>query len=209
MAAVVGGLIQTDFIEELAATTPTPGGGSAAAYAGAMAAGLVSMVARLTIGKKGYQDQEKVMKQILEESEKLREELRTAVDQDAEAYNQVMAAYKKPKSDPERDDAVREATLDAARVPLEVAERSLRVIQLALEAARSGNSNAVSDAGSAVHLAYAALTSAAYNVRINVNGLGDDKEAAGLKKAIKKLEDQADDSLQQIKEILTERGGLF
>jgi formiminotetrahydrofolate cyclodeaminase len=167
------------------------------------------MVARLTIGKKGYQDQEKAMKQILEESETLRAELRSAVDQDAEAYNQVLAAYKKPLSDPERDDAIRGATLGAARVPLEVAEKCLRVIQLALTAARSGNSNAVSDAGSAVNLAFAALTSAAFNVRINITGLGDDKETAGLKKAIKKLEDQAGNSLQEIKEILTDRGGLF
>ncbi|MFL7813961.1 MAG: glutamate formimidoyltransferase [Anaerolineales bacterium] len=202
-------LIQPDFSDQLAAATATPGGGSAAAYAGAMAAGLVSMVARLTIGKKGYEDQEQTMAALLEESENLRAELRAAVDRDAEAFNQVMAAYKKPKSAPDRKEAIQGATLHAAEVPLEVAGKALQVMELALTAARAGNLNAISDAGSGVNLAYAALNSAAYNVRINISSLEDPQAGSKLRKAVEKLETQAQDALQGIKEILQERGGIF
>ncbi len=198
-----------DFTEELAAATPTPGGGSAAAYAGAMAAGLVSMVARLTIGKKGYQDQEKKMENILEESETIRGDLLAAVDRDATAFNQVMEAFKMPKSDPDRNDAIQDATLGAALVPLEVAEKSLRVIGLALDAARVGNLNAISDAGSAVNLAYASLKSAAYNVRINLSGLDDKNQMGKLKQAIEVIEDQAKKSLDEIDKVIKNRGGIL
>jgi glutamate formiminotransferase/formiminotetrahydrofolate cyclodeaminase len=209
MALELGLGIQPDFIEELAAATPTPGGGSAAAYAGAMAAGLVSMVARLTVGKKGYQDQEKKMKKILEESENLRNELEAAVDQDAQAFNQVMDAYQMVKSDPKRKLAIQDATLGAALVPLEVAEKSLRVMALALEAAESGNINAISDAGSAVNLAYASLKSAAYNVRINLAGLDDKKKAGKMREEIEGIEKQSGKHLDAIEEILKDRGGMF
>jgi len=209
MALEVGMSSQTDFVDELAAATPTPGGGSAAAYSGAMAAGLVSMVARLTIGKKGYEDQETKMAHILEESETLRAELRAAVDRDSEAFDQVMAAYKLPKSDPDRQRAIQDATLGATLVPMEVAEKSLRVMGLAMEAARSGNLNAISDAGSAVNLAFSSLNSAAYNVRINLSGLDDKKRAVRMKQAIEEIEKQAWKSQDTIKEILKDRGGIF
>lgn len=209
MALEVGTSIQSDFTDDLAAATATPGGGSAAAYAGAMAAGLVAMVARLTIGKKGYDEQEQKMTNILEESEILRSELRASVERDSEAFNQVMAAYKIPKSDPLRKEAIQEATLGAAHVPLDVAEKSLRVMGLALEAAHSGNLNAISDAGSAVNLAFASLNSAAYNVRINLSGLDDKKKAAVMKQAIEEIEKQSWTTLEAIKEVLGERGGLF
>ena len=209
MAMVVGASSQPDFTDDLAAATPTPGGGAAAAYAGAMGAALVSMVANLTIGKKGYQDQEKTMKNVLKESETLRAELLVAVDSDSEAFDQVMAAYRMPKSDPDRKGAIQDATLGAALVPLAVAEKSLLVMGLALEAARSGNLNAISDAGSAVHLAFASLTSAAYNVRINLSGLDDKKKAGKLKQAIEEIEKQAWKSQDAVKDILKDRGDLF
>jgi glutamate formiminotransferase/formiminotetrahydrofolate cyclodeaminase len=209
MAAETGGIVQPDFSEELAAATPTPGGGSAAAYAAAMAAGLVSMVARLTIGKKGYQDQGELMKTILEESESLREQLRLDVDRDAEAFNQVMAAYKLPKDDQDRPDAIQKATKGAAQVPLEVANASLRVMELALKTARHGNLNAVSDAGSAVNLSFAALNSAAFNVRINIADLKNEKEAEEFLQEIGDFEEQAGKYLREIKKVLSERAGLY
>lgn len=209
MAAAMAGQAEVDFSDALAAPTPTPGGGSAAAYAGAMAAGLVSMVARLTSGKKGYEDQETSMAKILEESEALRAELRAAVERDAAAFDQVMAAYKLPKADPGRQGAIQEATLGAARVPLEVAEKTLRVMGLALETARSGNLNAISDAGSAVNLAFAALNSAAYNVRINLAGLDDASLREKFLGAIEEMEEQAWKSLEKIKEILKDRGEIY
>lgn len=209
MALEGGASRQPDFTDDLAAATPTPGGGSAAAYAGAMAAGLVAMVARLTIGKKGYEEQAQTMGDLLQESEALRVELRAAVERDAEAFNQVMAAYQMPKTDPDRKSAIREATMGAAIVPLEVAQKSLRVMELALEAARSGNLNAISDAGSALNLAFASLNSAAYNVRINLSGLDEGKKVSDMKQAIEEAEDQAWAFLAAIKEVLTERGGIY
>jgi glutamate formiminotransferase/formiminotetrahydrofolate cyclodeaminase len=209
MTLEVGGGIEPDFLDALAASTPTPGGGSAAAYTGAMAAGLVSMVARLTIGKKSYQDQESTFKNILGESELLRADLQAAVDQDSQAFDQVMTAFKMPQTHPDRVDAIQKATLGAAQVPLAVAEKALRVMGLAWEAARSGNLNAISDAGSAANLAFASLMCAAYNVRINLAGLSDKKKAGKLKDAIESLEEKALESLDATKEILKDRGGLF
>ncbi len=209
MVEIVGEGGSTDFIDELAAPTATPGGGSAAAYAGAMAAGLVSMVARLTIGKKGYSDVESAMNKILEESETLRSDLTSAVAEDSRAFDQVMAAYKPPKSDPGRAVAIQEATLLATKVPLEAAKKSLRVSDLALEAARAGNKNAISDAGSAVNLAFAAVNSAAYNVRINLAALEDKKIKEQILLELEKLEEGALASLEKIKAIMAERGELY
>jgi glutamate formiminotransferase/formiminotetrahydrofolate cyclodeaminase len=209
MALEVGVDLQPDFLDGLAAATATPGGGSAAAYSGALAAALVSMVSRLTIGKKNYQDQEKKFKSILTESETLRGELQAAVDQDSQAFDQVMAAYKLPKSTPDRESAIQNATLLAAQVPLAVAEKSLQVMELAMESARSGNLNAISDAGAAVNLAFAALTSAALNVRINISALLDKKQAAKLEQAVEAVENKASISIEAIKDVLKDRGGLF
>jgi len=209
MAEMIGESGSADFIESLAAPTPTPGGGSAAAYAGAMAAGLVSMVARLTIGKKGYSEVEAAMNRILEKSEILRNDLTRGVIEDSEAFDRVMAAYKIPKSDPARAAAIQEATLLAAQIPLEAAKKSYRVAEFALEAAQSGNKNAITDAGSAVNLAIAAINSAAYNVRINLADLDDHKQKEQILSELGEIEEGALVSLDNIKSILTERGGLF
>ena len=209
MAEVIGESGSVDFIGSLAAPTPTPGGGSAAAYAGAMAAGLVSMVARLTIGKKGYSEVEGAMKKILEESEILRNDLTSGVIDDAEAFDRVMAAYKIPKSDSGRAAAIQEATLLAAQIPLKAAKKSFRVAELAFKAAQSGNKNAITDAGSAVNLAIAGLNCAAYNVRINLADLNDRKQKKQILSELREMEEGAQVSLAKIKTVLTERGGLF
>ena len=86
-----------EFLEELATDSPAPGGGSVAAFSGSMGAGLVSMVCRLTIGKKGYEEVESLMVESLEESERIRKSLTSLVDEDTEAFNQVMAAFRMPK----------------------------------------------------------------------------------------------------------------
>jgi glutamate formiminotransferase/formiminotetrahydrofolate cyclodeaminase len=209
MAAVVGGSSAPDIVDELAASTPTPGGGSAAAYAGAMAAGLVSMVAKLTIGKKGYEKVEKDLGKILEESETLRSELKVLVKTDAEAFNQVMAAYKKSKSDPDRDAAIQDATLQATRIPLDTAHKALRVADLALVAAKIGNINAITDVGTAVNLAAAAVNSAAYNVRINLGSLSDPKQGNEILEEIVGIEAGAVKAMDKIKALLMERSELF
>ena len=200
---------QVDFLDSLAAGTATPGGGSAAAYSGAMAAGLVSMVARLTVGKKGYAEVEQEMENILSESETLREELTLAVKEDSEAFIQVMVAYKKPKSDQDREENIQGAILKAAEVPLAVAGKALRVSELALKTAKLGNKNAITDAGAGANLAYAAVTSAGYNVRINLGSLEDKKKGKALLSDLKGIEDRALEVIIKLKVVVAERGKLF
>ena len=171
------------FLEELAAPTPAPGGGSAGAYAAAMGASLVSMVAGLSVGKKKYAAVEAEMQAIRVVSEKLRKDLTQAVDDDAAAFEAVMGALRLPKDTPEqvkaRAAAVHNATINAAHVPLHAAEGALQVMELAEKCLKHGNQNALSDSYSAAALAQAALTAAGSNVRINLNSLED--KSAGKK----------------------------
>ena len=200
------------FIDELAAPTPTPGGGSAAAYSAAMGAGLVSMVAGLTMGKKKYAEVEAQMQAIRVHAEKLRGELASAVDTDAAAFEAVMGAFRLPKDTPEqkkaRTSSIQSATLNAAHVPLHVAEGAVRVMELALRCVESANVNAISDAASAAAMAKAGLTAAGYNVRINVASLPDPSAGGQFLGQIRELEKQAVQIEKTIREKMEERGGF-
>lgn len=203
---------KVDFLDALADENPTPGGGSAAAHAGAMGAGLVAMVARLSIGKKKYADVEGEMKSVLKEAEELRGKLTNAVDEDAASFDAIMQAFKLPKgTDDEkaaRSQAIQDATLYAAEVPLQTATDAVRVMELALRVASVGNSNAITDGASGAAMARAALTSAGYNVRINLSSLKDKDKAAELLDALKVLEAKADEIDVDLRKTLEERGGL-
>jgi glutamate formiminotransferase/formiminotetrahydrofolate cyclodeaminase len=200
------------FLEALADGNPTPGGGSAAAYGAAMGAGLVAMVARTTVGKKAYAAVEPQMWALIEQADALRMELTAAVSQDAAAFERVMAAFKLPKgSEAEqaaRTAAIETATLQAAAVPLRVAEMAVRVITLALEAAQTGNRNAITDAASGAALARAGLRAAGLNVRINVSSMADAKAGKGMLKQLNDLEKQAAKLEGELDAVLVERGGL-
>lgn len=161
------------WIEALASAAPVPGGGSAAALAGALAAGLVAMVARLTIGRKTYAAVEGRAREILIEADALRAELRRLVDEDAAAYTAVSAAYKTPKDDPARASRIDQALLGAARTPLATALAAARLVALGRAIGEIGNKKAVSDAKVAEGLARAALAGAVENVTINVAALTD------------------------------------
>jgi glutamate formiminotransferase/formiminotetrahydrofolate cyclodeaminase len=161
------------WIDDLAAASPVPGGGSAAALAGVLAGALVAMVARLTIGRKAHAAAESRAREILADAETLRGELRRLVDDDAAAYTQVSDAYKIPKDDPSRGRAIDAALLGAAEPPLDVARRAARLLALAREIGAIGNKSARSDALVAEGLARAALDGALENVRTNVASLSD------------------------------------
>jgi formiminotetrahydrofolate cyclodeaminase len=165
------------WIDELAGGAPTPGGGSAAALAGTLAAALVAMVARLTIGKKAYAGVEAQAREILAEAEHLRVELRRLVDEDATAYGGVSQAYKIPKTDPHRAQAIDEALLAAARPPAEVVKRGRRLLALAQTIEHIGNQNAVSDARVAGMLAKTAIDGATENVNANLAGMSEQARA--------------------------------
>ncbi len=165
------------WIDELAGASPTPGGGSAAALAGTLAAALVAMVARLTVGRKAYAAVDAQARDILDEAERLRAELRRLVDEDAAAYEGVSRAYKIPKRDPQRAQAIDSALLAAARPPAEVVKLGRRVLALAQTIEHIGNKNAVSDARVAGMLARTAIDGATENVNANLAGMSEQARA--------------------------------
>ncbi|MGH7672680.1 MAG: glutamate formimidoyltransferase, partial [Gemmatimonadales bacterium] len=151
------------WLDELAGSGPVPGGGSAAALAGALAGALVAMVARLTIGRNAYADVEAEARRILEVADRLRADLRRLVDEDAAAYAKVSEAYKLPKDDGRRAAVIDRALVGAATAPLAVATLAAGVLKLAQEIGRIGNRNARSDAVVAEGLARAAVAGALEN----------------------------------------------
>lgn len=161
------------WLEELAGGTPAPGGGSAAALAGALAGALVVMVGRLTAGRKAYAAVQGRVAEIIAEADALRATLRRLVDDDAAAYARVSATHRLPKDDPGRIGAVDEALVGAARTPLAMARGAVRLLALAREIGAIGNRNARSDATVGEALARAALAGAVENVRVNVVALSE------------------------------------
>lgn len=200
------------FLEELADAKPTPGGGSAAAYSGAMAAALTGMVARLTIGKKGYAEIENRMLELAAESDRVRSELETAVEADAQAFNQVLSAYRLPKTTEQENEAraaaIEQATQHAAEVPLKVASGSLGVLKLAVELVRTGNKNAISDAAAAGAFARASIRAAELNVRINTQSLSQAELAQRLDSQMAAIKQDAEALGQDLDRILLERADL-
>jgi formiminotetrahydrofolate cyclodeaminase len=167
----------TDFVDALASKEPVPGGGSTAALGGSLAAALVSMVCNLTIGKKGYEDVNAPMGEILQKTEALRRELLALLEGDTQVYAKVMAAYRQPRKTPEeqqaREAAIQDALKEAAEVPMSIAERCAQVVDLAMPAAEMGNTWAVSDAGVGVLMAEACMHAALLNVSINLSSIRD------------------------------------
>lgn len=182
------------WIDELASVAPAPGGGSAAALAGALAAALVGMVGRLTSSRKAYAAVAEEFVGITAEADRLRATLRQLVDRDAAAYDGVMAAYRLPRGTEDekrrRQEAIDRALLAAAAVPLETARAARAVLRLARHAAEAGNRNAVCDAGVAALLAEGALRGAVYNVEINVRGLGNPDAGRELSREARELDRQ-------------------
>ena len=179
------------WLDELAGGAPVPGGGSAAALAGALAGALVAMVARLTLGRTAYGGVQARVAEILAEAEALRSQLRRLADEDAVAYTRVSTAYKLPKDSPARSRAVDEALVGAAHTPLAMARGAVRLVALAREIGTIGNRNAHSDARVAEALAGAALAGALENVKVNVGSLSEPglgrsllEEAEGLARTV-------------------------
>jgi glutamate formiminotransferase len=159
------------FIEQLAAPTATPGGGSAAAASGAMAAGLAHMVAAMSRGKKTYLQYEAPLSEAIARLAALREELKTAIDADAESYNVVMKAYRAARETDDGGVGVNAALRQATSVPLGVAERAAEVARIAESLKPITNPNMASDLTTGIALAQAALTGAMSNVEINLGSI--------------------------------------
>jgi len=167
----------TRFVDEVSTESPAPGGGSVAALMGSLGAALATMVANLTVGKKGYEDAWQALADVAERGQPLKDRLARAVDEDTEAFTRVMEAMRLPKGTPEqqaeRDRVLENANKAAAEVPLHTARLCLEAIELAATAAELGNRNSVSDAGVAALAARAGVEGAVLNVRINLGGITD------------------------------------
>jgi glutamate formiminotransferase/formiminotetrahydrofolate cyclodeaminase len=195
LSAVMGGKVAVGglragvepFIEQLAAPTATPGGGSAAAASGAMAAGLASMVASMSRGKKAYLQHERELSEAIARLARLREELKIAIDADAESYNAVMKAYKQGKESANAQGAIDEALKQATSVPLRVAEQASEVAGIAARLKPITSPNMKSDLTTAVALAKAAMEGALANVEINLASLEDAAFAAEVRKKVSVL----------------------
>jgi len=179
------------FLSELGSSSPAPGGGSVAALSGALGAALVSMVCHLTIGKKGYENVSDEMNEVLKKSDILKEKLTLLVDEDTNAFNKVMTAYKMPKETDEekekRRNTVQDALKNAANVPLDVMRQCVNVLNLAKTASEKGNKNSVSDAGVAALMSWAGIKSAALNAEINLSGIKDEKFVSEMKNEVETL----------------------
>jgi methenyltetrahydrofolate cyclohydrolase len=165
------------FAELVAAGTPTPGGGSVAAYCGMLAASLARMVCNLTIGKQKYADAEPRLREIRAELERLSARLRELIAEDAASFEAVLRAYKLPKETDEQK-AERAAQIQAALrgavdVPFETAQRSFGVLHLLGELGDIGNPNAMSDMAVGARLAQVAVRGASYNVSVNLDSISD------------------------------------
>jgi len=163
------------FVAAVAENTAVPGGGSAAALSGALAAALAAMVGGLTANKKGYEDKQAAMHALAEQAERLARELTDLADADADAYAAVMMAFALPKASEEemgaRQTAIHEATLNAARVPLNVLRKTRPLVDWLALALSDGNRNSYTDALVGVGLALACAQGAFANVMVNLNSL--------------------------------------
>ena len=183
-----------DFQAALASSSPTPGGGTAAAIALGQASALTVMVADLTLGKEKWQGGWEISERAMLLGVKIMSRSGILADEDSDAFDEVMSSFKLPRETEQdksqRKEAIKSATLKATEVPFETAELSLKLLQLLPELAMKGNANAVSDVGVAGLLASAACKGALFNVDINLSGLSEDS-ALDIRESAPKIREEA------------------
>ncbi|WP_419029779.1 cyclodeaminase/cyclohydrolase family protein [Megasphaera massiliensis] len=174
-----------------ASKEPIPGGGGIAAMTAASAAALVEMVANLTIGKKGYEEIEKLMVSIRDKAQALRQRYLDGIAEDAAAFDNVIRSVRLPKDTPNRAAIVEQAFKDAAALPFELGKDIFALLQLAEQAVRYGNAWVITDGAIAAMNARAAMRSAFYSVRINLRSIKDEAFVARMIAQIREIEEKA------------------
>lgn len=191
------------FLDEVASSSPAPGGGSVAALSGALGAALSSMVCNLTRGKQGYEKVQDEIREILEKSEGLRKDLTDLIDKDTDAFNEVMKALKMPKETEnqkeQRRNAMQTAFKQAAEVPLETARKCVEILDVAHIVAVKGNKSSISDAAVSALMAQTGVQAAMLNVRINLSSIKDTEYVAQVSTELHELLQNA---MQKSSEIL-------
>ncbi|MGB2962439.1 MAG: cyclodeaminase/cyclohydrolase family protein [Anaerolineales bacterium] len=178
------------FLRVLDSSENTTGGGTASAVAGAMAAALVAMVARLSIGKQDLEDED-FYREIIKEAESLSTELMDGGSEDSEAYSAIRESFRLPKETEEqknlRTEAIEDAMIHAARVPMLNAKHCQRILKLAGRLKGRSNPNAASDLECGEHLARAGMLGCVANVKINLPGIKDEERKAGIIREVEEL----------------------
>lgn len=184
-----------NFAELVAASTPTPGGGSVAAYCGVLAASLGQMVCNLTIGKQKYAEAEPRLIEIKAQLEQLSSRMRELIAEDAASFEAVLSAYRLPKATDEqkaeRGTQIQIALGGAVAVPFETAQRGFEVSRLLGELAKIGNPNALSDVAVGAQLAQVAVRGASYNVSVNLDSITDRESADRTREQMKMMSEQS------------------
>ena len=191
-----------EFLAEIKSDSPAPGGGSVAALAGAVGAALTTMVGNLTLGNAKYGDVQGEVEALVPQLNSLQAKLVHYIDEDTEAFNRVMAAYRLPKGTDEekqnRSQAIQQALQGAATLPMNVARVFLEVPALSKQMLTIGNTNAASDAAVAGRMAHAGMWGAIYNVRINLDSIKDQDFAAAMKEEVKAVIDNGEAALKEL-----------
>lgn len=184
------------FINETASSSPAPGGGSIAALNAASSAALITMVANLTLGKEKYAAVEGDMKEVAAKAGALKDDFLALIDEDSNAFNKIMAAFKLPKNTDEakkaRSAAIQDATKGAALVPFKVGQKANELFALAEEVITKGNQNAITDGAVAAMNARAAVRGAFLNVKINLGSIKDGLFVEDLQKKMAEIENEVD-----------------
>ena len=192
-----------DFVSATSSSKPVPGGGSVAALTAANGASLIAMLCNLTVGKKGYEQHWDKMKEVAEICSQKAQDFLGFIDKDSKAFNDYMDALKMPKDDKEqimaREMSIASALYDATFVPLQLARQVDKLFEYADYAVTFGNKMATSDGAIAVLLLKSAITSALYNVKINLPSIQNE---AIKQKMVSLMEQVEQSATQQEKSIL-------
>lgn len=181
----------SEFVDETASESPAPGGGSVAALAGALGAGLGTMVANLSADKRGWEEKTTEFSKWAELGQEIKKKLLFLIDEDTKAFNQIMDAFKLPKNTHEerilRADAIKTASIYAAKIPLETMKVSAEAIKLLQYMVNNGNPNSITDAGVGALCIKTAVHGAYMNVLVNASGFKTDNIAIELKNEAKSI----------------------
>lgn len=175
------------FLEALASSAPTPGGGGAAALCGAVGIALGNMVGNLTLGKKKYAEVQEDIAALNQRAEALRADFLALIDADAAAFEPLSKAYGIPKDEPKRGEVMEAALLAAVQPPLEIMRKCVKALELIAEYAQKGSALAVSDAGCAAAITRAACEAAALNVFVNTKSMANREKAGEINREANEL----------------------
>ena len=206
------GLDLMSFADEVRSDKAVPGGGSVSAYSASLAAGLVSMVAQLTMTKKELEAKRSTLEEIQSKSEAHQLTLLSLVDEDARSFTRLLEAYRLPKIEEEakrrRTEEIQTHLKKAAEVPLTTAQHASAVIDLARQLSTDANMNAISDLQTAIYVAHASALGALANVNINLAGTKDDKYRAQMQSRVAAIQTELDRNKSEALDVIAKRSSV-